>query len=312
MYVVMKIILLSRWYQAGRRAFSTPGLGLFLGVMFAAFISGSLWLGYEEGLRAAADKRDEPALTAMLEEQLGKQRRELELNHKRMRSHLDALALRMGKLQSHILRLDALGERLTEVGDLDPEEFTFSETPARGGLETPDGSSSIELSELLSDMEQLTRTIEDREYKLNLMEDLLLSNRVLDELKPAGRPVKKGWISSRYGYRKDPFSGKKTFHHGVDIAGKKGSEVFAVASGIVTVAGKKGGYGYLVEIRHVDGLVTRYGHNSKIFVEVGDLVSKGDRVGAMGSTGRSTGPHVHFEVARNSKSVNPAKFLKKR
>jgi len=311
MYVVMKTIFLSRWYQAGRGAFSVPGLGLFLGVVFTAFISGSLWLGYEAGLRAAADRLDEPALTAMLEEQLDGQRRELELNRKKMRSHLDALALRMGKLQSHILRLDALGERLTEVGKLDPEEFNFSETPARGGLETPDGSSSIELSELLSDMELLTRTLEDREYKLNLMEDMLLNNRVLKELRPAGRPVKKGWISSDYGYRKDPFSGKKTFHHGVDIAGKKDSGVFAVASGIVTEAGKKGGYGYLVEIRHVDGYFTRYGHNSEIFVEVGDLVSKGDRIGSMGSTGRSTGPHVHFEVAHNNKSVNPAKFLKK-
>jgi len=299
--------------MAGARAISLTTLGACAGALLAVSITGSLWLGYQAGVRASAPGtgEGEAAVAARLQEQLKKERRELERNRKRMRVHLDALALRVGVLQSHVLRLDALGERLAEAGELDPGEFSFSEAPARGGLETPESTTSVQLSELLSDMEKLSRDLEDREYKLSLMEGILLNNKVRKELEPAGKPVEKGWISSDYGYRKDPFSGKKSFHHGVDIAGKKGSEVVAVASGLVTEAGRQSGYGYVVEIRHADGYVTRYGHNSKILVKVGDIVSKGDLIGLMGSTGRSTGPHVHFEVARNGKSINPAKYLRR-
>ena len=151
--------------------------------------------------------------------------------------------------------------------------------------------------------------VEYHKVLLRLIRPGVTDSQIQQEFKPAGRPVIKGWISSNYGYRKDPFTGKRAFHRGVDIAGKKDSEVFAVASGVVSWAGKKSGYGYLVEIRHPDGYVTRYGHNSMIFVKTGDLVDKGTVIGLMGSSGRSTGPHVHFEIARNGKSINPKKYL---
>ncbi|HEB95112.1 MAG TPA: hypothetical protein ENI96_01615 [Sedimenticola thiotaurini] len=271
----------------------------------------ALWGGYELGLRSPHPPGEGEELAQGMQRMLKQQQQELEAARRQMRAHLDALALRLGQMQSEVLRLDALGQELVKKGDLDPEEFNFDEVPARGGLGATDEARSVELEELLVDMNRLSRRIEDRAHKLEMMEGLIVNGRVLDDLEPRGRPVRKGWISSPYGYRKDPFTGKKAFHHGVDIAGKKDSEVFAVASGIVTDAGPKKGYGYLVEITHADGLVTRYGHNDKIFVSKGDLVTKGEVIGLMGSTGRSTGPHVHFEVTRNGRSLNPAKYLRK-
>lgn len=309
----MKVILLSRFcHKSGSRALSMSGLGTCLAAALILIVGGSLWAGYEAGIRALDPDQRQQEVTAAFKQMLDQQRRELEQTRRHTRNHLDALALRLGTMQSHIMRLDALGEQLVRAGELDEEEFNFAESPALGGVDSRDESSSVELAELLSEMEQLARSIEDREHKLNLMEGLILNQRVDSVLLPAGRPVSKGWISSPYGTRKDPFTGKKAFHRGVDIAGKKGSDVFAVAAGVVTEAGKKSGYGYLVEIRHADGYVTRYGHNSEITVKTGDLVSKGQVIGKMGSSGRSTGPHVHFEIARNGKSINPAKYLRRK
>jgi murein DD-endopeptidase MepM/ murein hydrolase activator NlpD len=128
---------------------------------------------------------------------------------------------------------------------------------------------------------------------------------------PSGKPVKNGWVSSYYGYRTDPFNGKKVFHDGLDFAGKEGSKVYAVADGIVTWKGRRNGYGELVEIDHGNGYVTRYAHNKTVIAEQGQKVTKGQAIALMGSTGRSTGPHVHFEVLRDGKSVNPYKFVQR-
>jgi murein DD-endopeptidase MepM/ murein hydrolase activator NlpD len=308
----MKIIFLSKFCQrSGSRTFSLSKVAACLGLMAAVVTGGSLWAGYQMGLQAQlaedTSERGNEALMAMIEDQ----KAAVLETRESTREHMDALALRLGAMQSHVMRLDALGERLAALGKLDADEFNFSETPARGGVEAPVDAQSVEAAELVAEMEQLSTLLEDREHKLKLLEGLIVSNELQKELRPAGRPVKKGWISSKYGYRKDPFTGKKTFHHGVDIAGKKSSEIVAVASGVVTEAGQKSGYGYFVEIRHADGYTTRYAHNSEIFVDVGDLVEKGQPIGAMGSSGRSTGPHVHFEIARNGKSLNPSKYLRK-
>ncbi|WP_241086167.1 M23 family metallopeptidase [Candidatus Vondammii sp. HM_W22] len=155
---------------------------------------------------------------------LSEQRQESQEIRQYTRQHLDALALRLGQIQSHILRINALGERLAKLGKLNSDEFDFKEEPALGGLDASGSAQSVGPSELVSDMEQLSVMIEDREHKLELMDGLMLGSKIHDELKLAGRPVKKGWISSKYGYRKDPFTGKKAFHYGVDIAGKENSE----------------------------------------------------------------------------------------
>ncbi|HHC71262.1 MAG TPA: M23 family metallopeptidase [Thiotrichales bacterium] len=285
-------------------------LFLSLGLLLALVAAGGLWAGYRLGLDTRMGS-DREAVSDSLRQALAHQRHELERTRIETRAHLDALAQRLGVMQSRLMRLDALGEELARRGSLDPAEFNFGQEPARGGIETPAGARSVALGELVSEMEQLSRSIEDRESKLSLLEQLILNSRLEAQLLPAGRPVEKGWISSAYGWRKDPFSGKKNFHHGVDIAGKPDSEVTAVAAGVVTFAGRKSGYGQVVEVRHADGYTTKYAHNSKLLVGAGALVSKGDVIALMGSTGRSTGPHVHFEIARNGKSVNPLKYLRR-
>lgn len=181
--------------------------------------------------------------------------------------------------------------------------------PAIGGAEVSDVASSFTQNQLLQDIQSLADQLTLREKQLKLL-GVFSANKILSkEVRPAGLPVEKGWLSSFYGYRADPFTGKRTFHHGVDIAGKSGTKVLAAASGLVTWTGKKSGYGYLIEIDHGSGYVTRYAHNKEITVKVGDVVKQSDAIAKMGSTGCSTGPHVHFEVLRHGKKVNPRKYL---
>jgi hypothetical protein len=303
----VKILTRSR-LRPGERGLSLSALSLSLALVMAG---GGLWAGYAMGTHPA-DSVGTPAASVSLRRALEYQRHEFDRTRLETQAHLDALALRLGVMQSHIMRLDALGEELARRGSLDPEEFNFDQSPARGGVDSSSSARSVEFNELVVEMEQLSRSIEDRENKLSLLERLILNDRLDEQLMPAGKPVGKGWISSPYGWRKDPFTGKKAFHRGVDVAGKKDSELFAVAAGIVISASRKSGYGYLAEIRHADGYTTKYAHSSKLFVKVGDLVNKGNVIGLMGSSGRSTGPHVHFEIARNGKSINPAKYLRRK
>lgn len=160
-------------------------------------------------------------------------------------------------------------------------------------------------------LEELALQVENRSDQLTVLERLLTSRRVSEEQRPEGRPVESGWLSSYFGKRTDPFSGKQSFHAGIDFAGNEGSNVLAVASGVVTWSGKRYGYGKMVEISHGNGLVTRYAHNSENLVEVGDTVKKGQTIALMGRSGRATGPHVHFEVLKNDRKVNPLKYVQR-
>ena len=225
------------------------------------------------------------------------------------RADLDALTLRIGQMQGEMLRLNALGERLVSQGDLDTAEFNFDEPPAVGGPHEATAGTSAGLNDIMDMLDGLDAELADREQKLSVLESLLMSRSLTERVMPSGRPVQDGWLSSRYGKRNDPFTGKQDFHQGLDFAGKKGSEVVAVGDGVVRWAGKRSGYGYLVEVTHGNGYITRYGHNQKNLVEVGDTVKKGQQIALMGSTGRSTGPHVHFEVLRNGKTVDPGKYI---
>jgi murein DD-endopeptidase MepM/ murein hydrolase activator NlpD len=305
----MKIILLSGGSRkSGSIAISPWWVGGFSVLLLASVF----WFSYNLGVgnaeatfQAQATVAPEEGFVLLLDEQ----RQEWMATKKQTREHLDALALKLGEMQSRLLRLDALGERLTKLGELDPEEFNFKELPPRGGVDLR-SSQSMELEEMVKEMDILARTIEDRELKLNVLEDLIMTRELAREIRPSGYPVKKGWISSRYGYRKDPFSGKKMFHRGVDISSKRGSDIVAVASGIVSYSGKKIGFGHTIEIIHGDGFVTRYAHNQENLVKVGDAVSKGQVIAKVGSSGRSTGPHLHFEVSQRGKSLNPQKYLK--
>jgi murein DD-endopeptidase MepM/ murein hydrolase activator NlpD len=205
-----------------------------------------------------------------------------------------------------VTRLNALGQRLVVVSKLDSDEFDFEHKPAYGGPHEPDADTAINLNTVLTD---LNEQLQSREQQLSLLEDIIMRSELKKEARPAGRPIEKGWISSYYGKRTGPFSGKIEMHKGMDFAGKKGSNVKAVASGVVTWSGERYGYGNLVEINHGNGYVTRYGHNDEIVVKLGDSVERGQTISKMGSTGRSTGPHVHFEVLLNDRQIDPIRFV---
>ena len=224
--------------------------------------------------------------------------------------NLDALALRLGQMNARVVRLDALGQRLTQMAGLDEGEFDFSSLPSLGGPEEPLAVGDVEqVSGLLGSLDRLGAQLDDRQQQLDVLEDFLLNRKLRDEVHPEGRPVLSGYISSVFGNRTDPFTGRAAFHKGVDFAGREGSDVVAVASGVVIWSGDRYGYGQMVEINHGNGYVTRYAHNSNNLVAVGDTVKRGEVIAVMGSTGRATGPNLHFEVLRNGRVVNPLSYV---
>ena len=226
-------------------------------------------------------------------------------------AELDALTLRIGRMQAQMLRLNALGERLVTQAGLESSEFNFDVIPAVGGPGEMPGTESVHFADFLGTLDQLDNELDDRREMLSVLEVLLMSRSLHERVMPSGKPIDEGWLSSRYGKRSDPFTGKQDFHKGLDFAGKKGADVLAVGDGVVSWSGRRQGYGKLIEINHGNGYVTRYGHNQHHLVEVGETVKKGQQIAMMGSTGRSTGPHVHFEVLHNGKRVNPAKYIGK-
>lgn len=237
---------------------------------------------------------------------------ELEMAKKSSQTQLNALTAKMGMMQAHIRRLDAAGERIVSVSGLDAKEFNFDEQPAIGGPEDLNVHKSIDIPQLLESLNEIDGQLVSREQQLSVLESLLMDKHMGVERYISGRPVKKGWMSSFYGERNDPFTGKPAWHAGVDFAGKDGDKIYATAAGVVSWVGKRYGYGLLVEINHGDGMVTRYAHCSKILVKKGDVVKKGQEISLMGNTGRSTGAHVHYEVIKNGKTVNPARYVNRK
>ncbi len=226
------------------------------------------------------------------------------------RDQLKAMTARLVEMQARLVRLDALGEHLAESANLNTEEFDFKKKPPMGGPLTQ------ELTLLSGDrptvqlrLQELSAEIEQKEAQLSALDSLLSGQRIEPRSYLANLPVRSGYVTSRYGYRSDPFTGRATFHGGIDFAGPEGTHVFAVAPGIVTFAGNKSGYGNVVEISHGDGMSTRYAHASRLAVKAGDLVAKDQLVAYMGSTGRSTGSHLHYEVLRNNVHVDPATYI---
>jgi murein DD-endopeptidase MepM/ murein hydrolase activator NlpD len=225
-------------------------------------------------------------------------------------ANVNALAARLAELKAASTRLDALGQRLVQLGQLDPEEFDFDQPPPVGGPELliSDGQSNVvDVSQAIT---RLSALLSSQMTRLDALQLLLLDRNLENERTPAGWPVSSGWISSRFGERNDPFTGKRTQHNGLDFAGIKGSEVLGVARGVVIWSGTKQGYGETLEIDHGNGYVTRYAHNDELLVSAGDRVVAGQNVAKMGSSGRASSPHVHFEVLYKGNAVNPGQFVK--
>jgi murein DD-endopeptidase MepM/ murein hydrolase activator NlpD len=224
---------------------------------------------------------------------------------------LVVLSHKVGELEAQVEQLNVLGERLIEQSELPQEEFDFDTPISTDKVETNAEEESIQSSTLLKRIENLDQYLIKKEKQLSRLEIAINNRHLSDELYISGRPVdgKPSWISSAFGTRKDPFSGALRHHKGVDIAGATGMPLIATAAGVVVESGNVSGYGLMVEIQHGNGLITRYAHAIELTVEVGEIVSKGQQVAVMGSTGRSTGPHVHYEVLKNGRQVDPAYYI---
>ena len=277
-------------------------MGLFAVGAVCAATAGLYWVT----IRHAAELHI-PVLEKLV---LAAQEEETERARAFMQQNLNAMAVKLGEMQAQLTRLDALGERLSSLAGIRPQEFRFGEPPGLGGaaptLMPPQDLSLQDFGEKLT---SLSRGVENRSDMLSVLEAQLFEQAVKKKLLPTMMPVQAPYNASGFGRRIDPFTGQWAMHEGIDFLADVGSPVVAAAGGIVQFAGFNPQYGFMIDIDHGNDLVTRYGHLSKLFVKSGDVVMRGRRIALSGSTGRSTGPHLHFEVRSRGAAQNPARFL---
>jgi len=233
-----------------------------------------------------------------------------ETNLKAEQDKMNVYARTVGQMQARLARLDSLGKRLMQNSSLSPVEFDFDVQPAFGGPRVAVDNNIADIG-LFEQLQQVESQISSLDTKLVAVNYLLQDGIEEKNARPHAWPSEGGWLSSNYGIRTDPFTAKKAMHKGIDIANRFGAPVLAGSRGVVVYAGKMSDYGYLVEVEHGYGYRTRYGHMSAIAVVVGDIVDANQMVGRIGSSGRSTGPHLHYEVRRNNQTLNPANFIPK-
>lgn len=272
---------------------------LALGLLASTFVAG-LTLGQHSMARMALLS---PTAALRAEEQ------QIEALRAQVQDKVDALAMRVGTINANLIRLNALGKQLTQMANINSREFDFDHDPPQGGSDSDGIGRGAQVTDLTTMIDNVSRQIDSRSAQFSSLENVILGRQLSAQVKPSGRPVHEGYISSYFGERMDPFNGEEAMHKGVDFATDAGTDVLAVASGIVTWAGPREGYGNLVEINHGNGYTTRYAHNAQTLVQVGETVERGQAVAVVGSTGRSTGPHVHFEVLRDGTQINPMAFV---
>jgi murein DD-endopeptidase MepM/ murein hydrolase activator NlpD len=305
----MNVVIFGKGFGKPRQLNLSGGAAVAASVVIAGTLccvafAGGYWYSAQNGSGPSSNELQ------LFAAELEGQRDAIAVTRQQTEDTLDALAIRIGQMNARVIRLDALGRRLTEMADLTDGEFDFDSEPALGGPEEPYLTASAAVPEVLAAMQGLDQQLNDREAQLGVLESVLMNQQLVARVSPQGSPVDGGWMSSYYGRRTDPFTGKPANHKGVDFAGKAGASVFAVADGVVTWSSKRYGYGELVEINHGNGYSTRYAHNSENLVAVGDEVKKGATVALMGDTGRATGPNLHFEVLHQGKQVNPVNFVR--
>ncbi len=305
----MNIILVSSATARARtltldwRHLAVGGLGL--AVILVAFTATFNYVA----LKYAAAIRH-PWLQAIV---LADQREEALKTHELVQGHLNAMALRLGDLQAQVMRLDGLGEHLAKIAGLKPQELPSlraGTVPGRGGAESSLPSRALSVTEFSELLARLGRQVDERTDQLGVLEALLVQDSANRKFMPTLAPIVDGWFSSNFGYRIDPFTGLQTFHEGIDFPAETGTVIVAAASGKVVEAGVHPQYGKILAIDHGNGLLSRYAHASQVLVREGDLVVRGQPVATVGTTGRSTGPHLHFEVRLNGVPQNPARFLR--
>ncbi len=301
----MDIILVSNKFAHARNfTVSVPQvtfLALLLGLLV---VSLAVILNYFSLRHAVASQS--PYLMSLLEVVQAEQTRK---THSYLRESLNSMASRLGEMQAKLLRLDTLGDQLTKLAGMKPEEFMFDQTPARGGAVSSIPPHEFSMSELADKLDNLSARVDDRTDKLGVLESMLTISHAKKQLQPTQLPVKAGWYSSNFGWRIDPFTGWNAFHEGMDFMASAGEVITAAAGGVVVYAALHPQYGNMIEIDHGNGLITRYAHASKLVAKVGDVVLGGQKIAEVGSTGRSTGTHLHFEVRQWGAPQNPARFL---
>jgi len=302
----MKIILLRHHGKHGSVQVSWKGLAVVATTFFGAVIAAVVALA----VQFKSEQVDAEVVSAW-RAKLAAQREEVRTLERKSQAQSVAVGRQLAQMQARLLRMEAIGAHMASVAELPEGEFDFTTPPAQGGP-IEGGQTTLAWHELGAELSELSNQIKRREVELNILDEVLVNEEVSATSRVRGRPVKWGWISSQYGQRVDPITGKTAWHSGVDFAGRDGSDVIAVASGVVTFAGDRYGYGKMVEISHANGYVTRYAHHKSLTVEAGEIIKQGETVGTMGSSGRSTGPHVHFEVLKNGRSVDPAKYVTSR
>lgn len=293
-------------YRSRRfKLIKTISLGkLALGGLFGGLVLGAVLISENE------PELNFSARVAVTQTGLIEQQQELHQLRQTTEQKLTGMLLKLGEMQSELQRLNALGERLAVESDLHIEEFQFGQPMPIGGpshdVEMPSVDSSLDV---LNQIDAMMAQLQNKSQQLQALESVLMQHHIQNESFISGRPIESGWLSSYYGMRKDPFSGLPAMHKGIDFAGSEGAPVVATGAGMVVWSGPRYGYGNLVEVDHGDGLVTRYGHNKKIHVKIGDVVTKGQKIADMGQTGRATGAHVHYEVLRNGNQMDPLQFV---
>ncbi len=295
-----------RYHFAAEQGYSSVVL---LVIMLFGLIAGGFgyWLG-KYRLNAPAPESAQFALATDLKNA------QLELDQKRrqVQAHIDTIAVRVAEMQAEVLRVNALGQRLVKMAGLNSEEFDF-ENPAGSGGPSQTRAPSNRINEVAQDLAKVLAALDDRKRKLGLLETLIMERDLMKHTMPEGWPLQSGGVvTSEFGYRRHPITGRRSMHSGIDISGKRGSPIVAMADGLVVFSGRENSYGNIVKIRHGNGLETWYAHNQDNRVREGDLVTRGEVIATLGSTGRSTGPHVHFEVRKNGEPVNPRAYLNPR
>lgn len=301
---MMNVIIVSRFFRAPKKfSLGNPKVAAIIGGSCVALLAVAFGTGFAiRGANGAAESQ-----IAKLKQDLSKQQSELAAAREDAQREINAVAARVGELQAQANRLNALGQRLTRDGKLSDGEFNFGKVPGMGGNESVE---DVPAGDLLKSLDDLQTKFDESGNQLSVLESMMYNQQLQLAAIPSGRPSK-GYITSGFGRRSDPFRGGLAHHLGIDFDANTGDPVLAAAGGVVSFAGVKSGYGNVVEVDHGNGYSTLYGHNSRLVVRAGDIVRTGQQLAKAGSTGRSTGPHVHFEVHVNGRPVNPRKFLDK-
>ena len=300
---MMNIIIVSKMLRSPKKfSLGDPKIAAMLGGGLLAMVG----LGFGAGfLTRGADGAGQAQVTR-LQHQLHQQKADLDAAREDAQRDVNAVAARVGRLQAESNRLNALGVRLTHDAKISGDEFNFDKVPGQGGGD--EAVQDISSKDLLQGLDQLEAKFKDSGDQLSVLESMMYSEQLQAAAIPSGRPTP-GYITSGFGTRTDPLRGGIGHHMGIDFDANIGDPVHAAAGGVVVFSGVKSGFGNVVEVDHGNGYTTLYGHNSRLLVRAGDIVRTGQTLAKAGSTGRSTGPHVHFEVHVNGRPVDPRKFL---